>query len=241
VSASDDTISHCRISNSSGDGITTYNKDCVIEYSSFVSNADVPLHFKAAIDGVGKAKGNSFENNGDQEIKVQGWYVTEDATWQNQNVPYHIWGTPLAGIFTIRGTTLDPCTLTIDPGSILQFDIIPSGIKIGDSDGKGALIALGTISKEITFSDISSESFWQGIYVSNGSADLQHCIIENTKMENSSSIFVKSGNAANINSAYLYNSPSQDGILHVTISGIIPLFPLFQRGIKGDSPFHKEP
>jgi len=109
---------------------------------------------------------------------VSGGIISSDSTWTSSGSPYIIQGK----IYIYSGGNL-----SIDPGTVIQFDS-GAGIQIGDAwNSTGGLHAQGSVGNEIIFTSSSGlTDGWDGLFFNRGSGDtlgvtsvLDYCIIEN--------------------------------------------------------------
>ncbi|MFC1885074.1 right-handed parallel beta-helix repeat-containing protein, partial [Thermodesulfobacteriota bacterium] len=171
------TIRNCEITNSSGHGIYCLDGSIpLIADNVFNNNAAsaINLHPNRAWN----TSGNSGSGNGENGIVMREGYVTTNALWKSQPLPYIASG-------NIYVDASPMVTLTLEPGVVLRFD--PGTIfRVGTSTGNyGALIAQGTQAFPITFtsnSDTPAIGQWRGIFIHNRSDDaatiLEHCTVE---------------------------------------------------------------
>ena len=130
---------------------------------------------------------NTFTGNTNQQIYVEGGTVSEDASWEDQGIPYYI---PSSETIIVQGLdgVDNVTTLTIEPGVTIEFDT-SGGVYIGhdsNSNYPGALVADGTEIDQITFTSASATPSptgdWSGIYFANYSND-SICILDNSIIE----------------------------------------------------------
>ncbi|MCB2211059.1 T9SS type A sorting domain-containing protein [bacterium] len=108
---------------------------------------------------------NEYVDNAIEAIAFEGRTFTEDYTIQNDGEPYHV----LSYLY-VQKTSVPYPTLTIEPGTTLQF-AQAAGLRIGaGSSYAGMLNAVGTESSPITFTSFTGTSGgWGGILFDNGS------------------------------------------------------------------------
>jgi hypothetical protein len=142
---------------------------------------------------MGDVPTGSYVGNGKDMILVQPeTFLLEDATLHDRGVPYQI-GTPDhdgSGLDNLRlGGGKDKITLTIEPGVTLRF-LRGTALEVehatGDFDATGALVAVGTPEKPITFTSASATpkaGDWRGLWFGGKPRDnnrLEHVRIEYT-------------------------------------------------------------
>ncbi len=146
--------------------------------NTFNQNNSYPIYTYA--DNVGALTfGNTFANlDENSHLKVQGGYVTRDATWTS-GIPILInASTTIQGIDGIT-------TLTIEPGATLRFGPYTQ-LSVGASSGNpGALIAQGSDTDPILFTSSQTTPApgnWRGIKFYNTTDDatsqLRYCVVE---------------------------------------------------------------
>jgi len=179
------TISGCDISNNGNMGIyvNSAGDDPTISGNTINNNSSYPLRCYAG--HVGNSTGNSFSGNTYQQIYVYGETITEDATWENQGIPYYV---SSASHIYVQGTDGGDgiTTLTLNPGVELDFDSVFLWIGHNSNPAyNGALVADGTGPEPIIFTSNSATPAagdWYGIYFADYADDstclLDHCIIE---------------------------------------------------------------
>ncbi|MCF7793813.1 MAG: right-handed parallel beta-helix repeat-containing protein [Candidatus Cloacimonetes bacterium] len=133
---------------------------------------------------IGNITSNSYSNNGEQKIKVYGTTISEDATWEDPGIPYSV--NSSAHIY-VQGTdgADNVTTLTIEPGTEIQFDSVYLYIGHDSSSAyPGKLIANGTETNPITFTSNEpspSAGDWYGIYFADyadDNSELSYCTIK---------------------------------------------------------------
>lgn len=120
----------------------------------------------------------TYTGNGKNAIFLGSGQVSEDATYRDHGVPYELGDANAFG--TIRVATLIPATnvplLTIEPGVTMKFRknvSTVSAFQIGSNTAAapatGALVAVGTAAKRITFTSLEAAPAagdWLGLYFS---------------------------------------------------------------------------
>ena len=157
------------------------NSGFVVANNTFTQNGNHPIFTVAP--AVPYIYGNTYSNNAQNSILVDGGTVSLDATWQNQGIPYNILNTVY-----VQGTdgTDNVTVLEIAAGTELQFG--SSGLQIGhdsNSNYTGALRAIGTTAEPIKFTSNNTSpgnGDWDRIYFADYSDDSQNimsnCIVE---------------------------------------------------------------
>jgi hypothetical protein len=126
--------------------------------NEFIENTDAPIRlYSNQLDSIGS--GNVFGTDapfGSRYVEVRDTTITTDQTWQNLDVPYRFFGNHFIN---------DPAaTVTIEPGTTLQFD--DAGLRVD----AGALQAIGTAADRITFTSASGSSGgWRGVGINSSS------------------------------------------------------------------------
>jgi Right handed beta helix region/Periplasmic copper-binding protein (NosD) len=152
----------------------------VISNNIFSLMSDHPI--SVPVDSVGELlSDNTFTNsNSDSYIDVVGGTISRDVTW-NGTLPLNI----LSSI-TVKGTDGEDniTTLTLNPGQELRFGANLQLIIGGTSGAPGALIAVGTTEKNITFTSSAEKpapSDWYGVYfyaTADASSTIENSIVE---------------------------------------------------------------
>ena len=171
IAITDSTI---RTTGSDGRGIYVEDASARLlsfERNEFDGNTGPPIRlFANQLDSIGT--GNVFGTNapfGSRYIEVRPTTVTTDQTWQNLDIPYRFFGNTFVN---------DPAaTVTIDPGTTLQFD--NAGIRVD----AGVLRAIGTANERITFtSPAGNKGDWLGVAIISGNTEnaIRYATFENT-------------------------------------------------------------
>ncbi len=144
----------------------------VIDSNTIAENDSFGIRVYA--NWVGKVTNNTFTNNSPNAIEVYGGTVKEDATWQDQGVPYIVYGTHINVYGTDGGDNVT--TLRIDPGVEVQF---PSnyGLNVATATTAGALFADASGGNRITFTRKGSSGNWRGIRFNNKAYD-DSCMLD---------------------------------------------------------------
>ena len=175
-------IRNTTISRCSGNGVNLRNAARVeMSACKFKECAGTPVVVED-VNALPALGDNSYEENGSQQIWLNGGKVTIERTLFAQSVPYHI-----VGNITIE----KPGKITIAPGAVLKFS---GGIQM-ILGGEATLEARGTKEKPILFTAITDDTalgdtnndgdktkpapgIWRNIIFKKGStATLEHCII----------------------------------------------------------------
>ncbi|MCA9523525.1 MAG: hypothetical protein KC609_21265, partial [Myxococcales bacterium] len=107
--------------------------------------------------------------NGDQTIRILNGSndaentVTTNATWVNPGIPYYVDNRVI-----VKGTLASPATLTLTPGTTIQFDNTGSFLRISDN---AALQAIGTQGEPIILANGGAQ-YWGGLHLVGSRADL---------------------------------------------------------------------
>ncbi len=174
-------VSGTEIRNNAGGGIYI-DSDCypVVKNSTFRSNGWWPVY--ASADKIGSIFDNAFistpaDYNG---IHVTGGLIDRDAAWDEQGIPYYISNhVEVMGQDGPDGVT----TWRLEPGVTVKLDYTVC-ITIGSDTNPnlpGRLIAQGTSSQRITFTQWSAGYNWMCLYFSDYSDDasiLEYCTLE---------------------------------------------------------------
>jgi hypothetical protein len=159
-----------------------------------------PIHiFASKAHTIGT--GNEITANASMGIYVEGEYISQNAQWKKQTVPFIING--VIYVSTTSGTAV----LTIDPGCRIHF-LHSASINILDN---GSMIANGTVSDSIIFTSNAttpSAGDWDGIYFaeeSNGGNMLNCCKISYAGNYSDYAIGIRTSNIT-VSNCYISNS-----------------------------------
>jgi hypothetical protein len=166
-------LNHVTIATSAGHGVYVEADSATLtsfEDNSFDGNSNAPIRlFSNQLDMIGS--GNTFGTNApfaSRFVEVRGAEVVTDQLWQNLDIPYRFFDNHFIN---------DPAaTVTIEPGTTLQFDR-NSGLRVN----AGALSAIGTAAERITLTSASgSTGDWRGLAINSGGDNaLRFVILEN--------------------------------------------------------------
>ena len=155
------TLQNCVIEESAGHGIALQNDASfkVFTGNTIKTSGENPIHLGAnEVGSIGA--GNTFTGNFHQALLVDGETVDKSATWLDLGIPYR-----LTGETTVE--SVGGPVLTIQPGSTLEF-ATDASLWVGHG-AKGALNAVGTLQKPITFSSVGQDAgTWGGIHMYSG-------------------------------------------------------------------------
>src|SRR5437899_14760 len=132
-------------------------------YNNAARNLRVGAHAAAGLST------NTFNGTGASSLaEILGEPLSVDTTWSNLGLPYAILGN-----VTVAKDATTPSTLTINPGATLRF-AGSTGLFVGTSTAKGALVAAGTTAQPILFTTNNptpATGQWYGIYFDTMSVD----------------------------------------------------------------------
>jgi Secretion system C-terminal sorting domain len=130
---------------------------------SFTESSEYPLYIHS--DAILELNNNTYTDNAIQAIGFEGRTLSTDLLMERDNAPYHV----LATIYMQKNTIPYP-TLTIEPGTTLQF-AQTAGMRFGTTGSYGGMLnAVGTELLPITFTSFSGlEGGWGGLYFPTGS------------------------------------------------------------------------
>lgn len=178
------TIKHCTIEGSAAYGISMDGEAAFKVFENNKVKGSVGFPLRIGINQVGSlGVGNAFEDNAKAAIFVNSGTVSASATWRNFDLPYR-----LIGQNYVESADSTP-VLTIEPGCTLEFGQ-DAGLTVGYHSGShGALYAVGTAQKPITFTGIAKTAgTWDGLSLSEGTTPgvegdasttvIQHAVIE---------------------------------------------------------------
>lgn len=192
------TMNNCTIRNAVQDGMKFYAGYNIINTTAFQNNGRYPLYF-AEPHTLPVLSGNTYTGNNINLIGYSGGSVSENRTFQNDGINYHILDNILIGKYS------DVRRLTIAKGLTLYFNS-GKGIQVGYYSGYhhgGEIYAIGKADSTITFTPYSGVAGdWTGIYFedrsdwSGATNHLKYCIIEkandfNVYCENTSSVTIE--------------------------------------------------
>ncbi|MEI6436714.1 MAG: right-handed parallel beta-helix repeat-containing protein, partial [Bacteroidota bacterium] len=221
-------MDHCTIRNAVLDGIKFYGAYNTVANSTITANGRYPVYFSEPLT-FPTLNGNSYTGNTISMIGYCGGYITENRTFQNDGVPYHIMDSILVGKYN------SVSALTIEPGVTLNF-ASGKNIQIGyflSYHCGGGLNAVGKSDSIIVFKPYSGVTGdWKGIYFEDRSdfggavSEMKYCNVQkanayNVLCENTASVTIDHCTITNavtdglrINAAYgsfTYNTFSNNG------------------------------
>lgn len=143
---------------------------------TITGSAGYPIRSTPRVAGTIPA--GTYTGNGKNAIFLGSGQVSEDATYRDHGVPYELGDANAFG--TIRVATLIPATnvplLTIEPGVTMKFRKNVStvsafyiGSNTAAAPATGALVAVGTAAKRITFTSLEAAPVagdWLGLFFS---------------------------------------------------------------------------
>ncbi len=186
-------ITRSTISHNQGDGIHAVRGDSTPEISgnTITKNNGHALAVRAHVVSRAIIQ-NRLGDNGKNSIRTVGTIRRGSHTW-TARFPYFI-----DGDAAVYGETGKPAaSLTLMPGTVLQF-ADGGGLKIGGSTGeKGVLVARSAGIKPITFTAASRKpGAWKGIRFADGAVDrkniMEHCIVEYGGKQQDANIAIES-------------------------------------------------
>ena len=163
------------------DGVKLFNSYGTFQNCDFSGFGRYPLYFE---DWRSQPvlTNNTFSGKGINLIGHEGGHITEDRTFQNDGIDYH-----LLNSITI-GKSGTNCRLTVEAGLTLHFDPgtqMQIGVYIPYSHYGGELHAVGTSGNEITFKAYNdTPGGWEGLFFENrsdyysGVSTLEYCFVE---------------------------------------------------------------
>ncbi len=151
-------------------------------------SAGFPVHVYARV--IGSIPSGTYTGNGRDAIGISGsgGPVSSDQTMHDRGVPYHVGSGQDGGRMDVDSMVAGTvAVLTIEPGVVMQFPpggTLNVGIGAGPLAAKGALIAIGTAAKKITFTSdqgaTSAAGDWFGLGFG-GTVDsrsvIQHAVV----------------------------------------------------------------
>lgn len=163
------TLSDSTLSEGSSHGVYATD-DALLTFSRNVirTHTEAPLYLAAERAGDLDGLGSTFEDNGDNYVRIFNSHISSATTWPQNEVPY------LLDSFVLDVTA----ALSIESGAEIVFD---SNAGVGVYDN-GSLFAVGSSSAPIDFrgrQDISG--FWRGIHTetTNDNNVISHATIKN--------------------------------------------------------------
>ena len=178
------TIKNCTIEGSAAYGVSMDGEASFKVFENNTIKGSVGFPLRSGINQLGSlGVGNTFEDNAKEAIFVHSGTVSASATWRNFGIPYR-----LIGQNYVESEDSTP-VLTIEPGCTLEFGQ-DAGLTVGYHSGThGALYAVGTSQKPITFTGIAKTAgTWDGLHLSEGTIPgvenntsttvIQHAVIE---------------------------------------------------------------
>jgi len=178
------TVEHCMIEGSAAYGISLDGEASFKVFENNTIKGAVGYPLRGGINELGSlGVGNTFVDNAKAAIYVNSGTVSASATWRNFGIPYRLFNQNY-----VESSDSTP-VLTIEPGCTLEFGQ-DAGLNVGYHSGtQGALYAVGTEQKPITFTGVAkSAGSWEGLYVSEGATPgvegntsttvIQHAVIE---------------------------------------------------------------
>jgi hypothetical protein len=178
--------------------------------NEFINNSGAPIRiYSNQLGQIGS--GNVFGTEAPfvgRFVQVEPSITTTSQTWQNLDLPYRFFGNHFIE---------DPdATVTIEPGTTLQFDS-SSGLRVS----AGSLVAVGTPGERITFTSASGNpDGWRGVAVSSSSAEnrIQHATLANAGVRNTALNGFNGGNLVVLSGGVVavtdsaFNNSSRAGI-----------------------------
>ncbi|MBN2054229.1 right-handed parallel beta-helix repeat-containing protein, partial [bacterium] len=182
--ASNPVVTNSTFESNGSYGVYVATPDCapVVTGNSFNANNSYPVTCYAR--HINNIYDNTYDGNLYQKVNVYGDHIAVDCRWRSCPVPYLI-----NGNVTVAGTGGSPATLTIDAGTVMQFNRYYH-LMIGyNVDWQpGALLVNGTDDDPVifTYNDANypplSTGEWDGIYFDNYAVDalcrLDYAVIE---------------------------------------------------------------
>lgn len=178
------TVKYCTIEGSAAYGISLDGDASFKVFENNLVKGAVGFPIRGGINAIGSlGVGNAFEDNPKAAIYVNSGTVSASATWRNFGIPYRLFNQNY-----VESEDSTP-VLTIEPGCTLEFGQ-DAGLNVGFHSGtQGALYAVGTEQKPITFTGVAKTAgSWEGLYFSEGTIPgvegntsttvLQHALIE---------------------------------------------------------------
>ncbi|HUL00667.1 MAG TPA: right-handed parallel beta-helix repeat-containing protein, partial [Nitrospirota bacterium] len=147
-----------------------------------------------------------------------GGLISANTTWTLANSPYTVTST-----VQVYGTSTSPVTLTIQPGVVVYFNSGTS-LQIGSSTNLGALVAQGTSTNHITFTQSAANVTWGGINFQagtvNSTTNLQYVDIQYSTgiSMTSASPTIGYSTITNVSGYGMYLTSSNPSLQNVTIS-----------------------
>lgn len=207
-------ITHSTFAEAGGGGNGIYiNVPSVVltafDDNEFVNNSGAPIRiYSSQLGQIGS--GNVFGTDAPfagRFVQVEATTITTSQTWQNLDLPYRFFGNHFIE---------DPdATVTIEPGTTLQFD--NAGLRVS----AGSLVAVGTASERITFTSASGNpDGWRGVAVSSSSTEnrIQHATLANAGARNTALNGFNGGNLVVLSGGVVavtdsaFNNSSRAGI-----------------------------
>ncbi len=192
------TLNNCQIKNAVTDGMKFYNAYNTVISSSIVNNGRYPVYI-SDVNNIPTLTGNTYTGNSINLIAYCGGNLTENRTFFNDGINYHILDNIMVGRYNEKNR------LTISPGLTLYF-ANGKGIQVGFYSGwhhGGELYAEGNADSLITFTPYSGTAGnWNGIYFEDRSDwggatnQLKYCVVEkandfNLYCENTNSVTIE--------------------------------------------------
>jgi hypothetical protein len=165
-------ITNCIIRHSYANGMTISGSDPRVFSCTFTNNGATNNGFAIAMRGdcLPIFRTNTALGNGKNAIGIFGYYINRTGTWVRDNIPYTIYEE--AGIYP-------GVTLTIEPGTIVQFERPVDGLYVD-----GILVARGTTANPILFTSddvVKQPGQWRTLQfrtpAGSGSV-MENCIVE---------------------------------------------------------------
>ncbi len=150
--------------------------------NTFTNLDNSPLHAGANIIGQLIANNTITGLSSAGRIEVVGEQVNQNVTWRKLAAPYKV----VSGTVSVYKDTTTAATLTLEAGATVLFSA-SSGLQIGTSTSKGALIAQGTTTDRITLTRSDATGNWSSITFNDGTIDAT-TILENVDIKYSSGI-----------------------------------------------------
>lgn len=180
-------VINSQIQNNSQHGLVCNDGRFKYFYNNVITrNGDYPISITPdAVSTLGTNNSWSGNNNGYDAIEVIYGNIGHSGTWRNQGVPYII----TDHIYLEYEYDL-PVTLTIEPGCIIAFDRWGGAIEIYE---QATLNASGvTFTSTDGLQNQGGPGDWDGIFVYDGSLNLQNCIVEYGGSGDEAVIFIQS-------------------------------------------------
>ncbi|HEY6873966.1 MAG TPA: right-handed parallel beta-helix repeat-containing protein, partial [Geobacteraceae bacterium] len=154
--------------------------------NTFTNLDNSPLHAGANIIGQIVANNTLTGQTSAGRVEVVGEQVSQNTTWNQLVAPYVV----VSGTVSVYNSTTTASTLTIAPGTVVKF-ASGTGLQIGNSTNKGALVAQGTTASRITLTRSGTSGTWGSVSLQAGTVNAT-TDMENVDIQYSSGVTMTS-------------------------------------------------